>query len=115
MSFGRYVFLYMKVYCYRPDEISRFPRTIYCLQYVIEILVYLYGYTIKLLLTEILVHRGNICSDVQGVWTERTRRMDLTAFAPYALNVRTNISSYGPRARLIRAYYINFTASLYWK
>ena len=31
--------------------------------------------------------------------------MDLTAFqCPYALNVRTNISSYGPRARLIRAY-----------
>ena len=30
--------------------------------------------------------------------------MDLTAFGPYALNVRTNISSYGPRARLIRAY-----------
>ena len=27
------------------------------------------------------------------------------AFGPYALNVRTNISSYGPRARLIRAYY----------
>ena len=33
-----------------------------------------------------------------------SRRMDLTAFGPYALNVRTNISSYGPRARLIRAY-----------
>ena len=31
--------------------------------------------------------------------------MDLTAFGPYALNVRTNISSYGSRARLIRAYY----------
>ena len=31
--------------------------------------------------------------------------MDLTALGPYALNVRTNISSYGPRARLIRAYY----------
>ena len=31
--------------------------------------------------------------------------MDLTAFGPYALNVRTNISSYGPRTRLIRAYY----------
>ena len=31
--------------------------------------------------------------------------MDLTAFGPYALNVRTNISWYGPRARLIRAYY----------
>ena len=30
--------------------------------------------------------------------------MDLTAFGPYALNVRTNISSYGPRARLIRAH-----------
>ena len=30
--------------------------------------------------------------------------MDLTAFGPYALNVRTNMSSYGPRARLIRAY-----------
>ena len=33
--------------------------------------------------------------------------MDLTAFGPYALNVRTNISSYGPRARLIRAYSSN--------
>ena len=31
--------------------------------------------------------------------------MDLTAFGPYALNVRTNISSYGPRARLLKAYY----------
>ena len=31
--------------------------------------------------------------------------MDVTAFGPYALNVRTNISSYGPLARLIRAYY----------
>ena len=31
-------------------------------------------------------------------------RMDLTAFGPYALNVRTDISSYGPRAQLIRAY-----------
>ena len=30
--------------------------------------------------------------------------MDLTAFGPYAFNVRTNISSYGPRTRLIRAY-----------
>ena len=29
--------------------------------------------------------------------------MDLTAFGPYALNVRTNISSYGPRALLMRA------------
>ena len=37
----------------------------------------------------------------------RSRRMDLTAFGPYALNVRINISSYGPRARLIRAYYRN--------
>ena len=27
--------------------------------------------------------------------------MDLTAFGPYALNVRTNIFSYGPRARSI--------------
>ena len=27
--------------------------------------------------------------------------MDLTEFGSYALNVRTNISSYGPRARLI--------------
>ena len=31
--------------------------------------------------------------------------MDLTAFGPYALNVRTNISSYGHRAGLTRAYY----------
>ena len=34
--------------------------------------------------------------------------MDLTAFGPYALNLRTNISSYGPRPRLIRAYYSSF-------
>ena len=33
-----------------------------------------------------------------------SRRMGLTAFGPYALNVKTNVSSYGPRARLIRAY-----------
>ena len=42
---------------------------------------------IKFLVTEISVHTGNI------------------AFRPYTLNVRTNTSSYGPRARLIRAYY----------
>ena len=30
---------------------------------------YLGMYTVKLLLTEILVHTGNICSDIQGVWT----------------------------------------------
>ena len=30
--------------------------------------------------------------------------MDLTAFGPYALNVRTNIFSHGPRVQLIRAY-----------
>ena len=53
-------------------------------------------YTIKLLLTEISVHTGNICSDIQGTWTS-------LRFGAYALNVRTNISSYGPRARLIRA------------
>ena len=28
-----------------------------------------------------------------------------TAFSPYALNVRTNISSYGPLVWLIKAYY----------
>ena len=28
----------------------------------------------------------------------------LTAFGPYALNARTNISSYGPQAQLLRAY-----------
>ena len=28
----------------------------------------------------------------------------LTAFGPYTLNVKTNISSYGPRAQLIRTY-----------
>ena len=38
--------------------------------------------------------------------------MDLTAFGPYTLNVRTNISSYGPRARLIRAYYIFIISQL---
>ena len=32
-------------------------------------LLYLGRYTIKLLLTEISVHTGNICSDVQGAWT----------------------------------------------
>ena len=49
-------------------------------------------YTIKLLLTEISVHAGNNCSDIQGVWTERCE-----AYGP---NV-ANVSSYGPRARLI--------------
>ena len=38
--------------------------------------------------------------------------MDLTAFVPYALNVRTNISSYGPRARLIRTYDNKFKSYL---
>ena len=33
------------------------------------ILFYLGMYTIKLLLTEISVHTGNICSDIQGAWT----------------------------------------------
>ena len=56
-------------------------------------LFYLCRYTVKPLLTEISVHTGNICSDVQGAWT-----------SPYALNVRTNISQYGPQAWLIRAY-----------
>ena len=60
------------------------------------ILFYLGRYTINLLLTEISAHTGNICSDIHS------RRMDLTAFRPYALNVRTNISSYVPWARLIR-------------
>ena len=32
-------------------------------------LLYLGMYTIKLLLTEISVHTGNICSDIQGAWT----------------------------------------------
>ena len=31
--------------------------------------------------------------------------MDLTAFGPYALNIRTNISSFESRPRLIRAKY----------
>ena len=70
MSFGSYVFLSIEVYCYRQDENIEIPLNhIYCLQYVIEISVYLYGYAIKLLLTEILVHTGNIFSDVQGAWT----------------------------------------------
>ena len=62
-----------------------------------RMLFYLCRHTIKLLLTEISVHTGNTCSDIQGAW-------NLTAFGPYALNVRTNISSYGPRAQLIKAY-----------
>ena len=33
------------------------------------ILFYFGRYTIKLLLTEISVHTGNICSDIQGAWT----------------------------------------------
>ena len=39
---------------------------------------------------------GNICSDVQGVWTERRRSgyMNLTAIGLYALNIRANIPSY---------------------
>ena len=35
----------------------------------------------------------------------RVFKLLVTAFGPYALNVRTNISSYGPRARLMRVYY----------
>ena len=65
MSFGGYVFLSMKLYCYRPDENFEIPLN----RLLLEILVYIYGYTIKLLLTEILVHTGNICFDVQGAWT----------------------------------------------
>ena len=30
---------------------------------------YLGRYTIKLLLTEISVHTGSTCSDIQGAWT----------------------------------------------
>ena len=39
--------------------------------------------------------------------------MDLTSFGPYAFNVRTNISSYGPRARLIRGYYYLLLSSIH--
>ena len=34
--------------------------------------------------------------------------MGFTAFGPYVLDARTNISSYGPRARLIRAFFSSF-------
>ena len=34
-----------------------------------RLLFYLFRYTIKLLLTEISVHTGNICSEIQGAWT----------------------------------------------
>ena len=34
-----------------------------------RLLFYLCRYTIKLLLTEISFHTGNICSDIQGAWT----------------------------------------------
>ena len=60
-------------------------------------LFYLCKHIMKLLITEISVHTGNICSDIQDAWT--------LLFGRYALNVRTNVSSYGPRARLIKAYY----------
>ena len=53
-------------------------------------------YTIKLLSTENSVYTGNICSYIQGAWTERT------------LNVRTSISLYGPHTWLIRAYFLKF-------
>ena len=79
----------MKVHCYRPNKNIEIPSTIYCSQYVIEISVYLYIkyfiiylykyqfiYTIKLLLTEILVHTGNICSDVHGAWTSCLERLN---------------------------------------
>ena len=56
------------------------------------ILFHLCRYAKKLLLTEISIHTANICC-----------RMNLIALSPYALNVRTNISSYGPRTRLIKA------------
>ena len=74
-------------------KISRFHCSLYCLQYVIKTLVYLCEYTIQLLLTKIWVQIRNICSDAQGI-----DRM-------HALYVRTNISQYGPQARLIRTYY----------
>ena len=38
----------------------------------------------------------------------------LTAFGPYALNVRTTMPSYGPRARLIRALYCIVFVLYYW-
>ena len=50
-------------------KISGFRQTLYCLQYIIKILIYLYRYTIELLLTESSVHTRNICSDVHGPWT----------------------------------------------
>ena len=37
--------------------------------------------------------RGNICSDVQGVWTERSERLER----------QNKYFPYGPRSRLIRA------------
>ena len=69
MSYGPYVFLSIDVYCYRQDENIEIPLNHLLLTVCYEILVYLYGYKIKLLLTEILVHTGNICSDFQGAWT----------------------------------------------
>ena len=60
-------------------------------------LVYLVKYTIKLLSTEIPAHT---------YWLWHSRRIDVIPFNPYTLNVRTKISSYGPRARFVTAYYI---------
>ena len=97
-SFGRYVFLSMKVYCYRPDENIEIPLNHLLLTvcyWNIGLFIWVYN--------KALINRDLGPYEKYLFW--RSRRMDLTAFGPYALNVRTNISSYGPRAPLIRAYY----------
>ena len=96
------IFLPDLVWCFLLDsiEISRISTHYHSEQCCNTVkfhlsLVYLGKYTIKFLLTESSIHTGNSCSYLQC-----DMRMDLIAFGPYALNFRTNISSYEPCARL---------------
>ena len=52
--------------------------------------------TIKLLLTKISVHTGNISSDIQGVWIERSEWQN--KYYPY-----------GPKSRLIGVLLYTYT------
>ena len=62
-----------------------------------------YAFRTMLLLTEFEVHtrKGNICSDIQGVWTERSEVLRLECQNKYF--------PYGPKSRLIRALLYTYT------
>ena len=60
----------------------------------VEVYCYRQDENIEVLLNHLLL---TVCYIEILVYT-----IKLTAFGPYALNVRTNISSYGPCARLVR-------------